>query len=98
MIEIIACWSFLLTFGLLGVGWYAHGKQYEETRRLEDVAAPREDDLQWTLKYTSVAFGLQNQDAEQETTRDTFSRPVQRRKQPRNPIGAARTGRSFKME
>ena len=60
MIETIVGLFFLLTMACIGVGTYSRGKKYEETRRLKDVAAPREDDLEWSLKYTTVAYGVQN--------------------------------------
>jgi len=61
MIETIAGLGFLLTLAAIGAGMYARGKEYEEIKRLKDVVAPREDDLKWSLKHTSVAYGIQNE-------------------------------------
>jgi len=60
MIETIFGLFFLLTISCIGVRAYSRGKKYEETKRLKDVAAPREDDLEWSLKYTTVAYSVQN--------------------------------------
>lgn len=60
MIETTIGLVFLLTMACIGARTYSRGKKYEETKRLKDVAAHREDDLAWSLKYTTVAYGVQN--------------------------------------
>jgi len=60
MIETIVGLILLLTIACLGVGMYSRAKKYEETKRLKIVTAPREEDLEWSLKHTTVAYGLKN--------------------------------------
>jgi cadmium resistance protein CadD (predicted permease) len=60
MNETVVGLIFLLPIACLGLAIYVHGKKYEETKRLKDVIAPREDDLQWSLKHTTVAYGVRN--------------------------------------
>ena len=59
--------AFLLTILILGFQFVSYAKKNEATtNRIKAVAAPRSNDLEWSVFHTTAAFIAQNQEMKTE--------------------------------